>query len=171
MRDSCSDSSCTLQAFKLFHMFKYTDLWNCEVNLIPKWLALVSLVKDIVLQVLGTCLYSLQRCISLLDHSDLILDPETAADASDMLKLHIKSYCWLASFYYNQRQMLFRIRPKMHYMWHQVVQIREWRLNIGIFATWDDETFLGKSKLLQFPAMEKPWQTEFMIGICYALRC
>ena len=116
------------------------------MNLIPKWLALVSLVKDIVLQVLGTCLHSLQRCISLLDHSDLILDPETAADASDMLKLHIKSYCWLASFYYNQRQMLFRIRPKMHYMWHQAVQIREWRLNIGIFAAWDDETFLGKIK-------------------------
>ena len=108
----------------------------------------LSLSKDIVLQVLATCCYALQNCVSLLDGAGIILDVSTAEEASEMLQLHISSYVWLAAFYFNERLMLFRIRPKLHYMWHQALQIREWRINIGIFATFHDETFLGKIKMV-----------------------
>ena len=104
--------------------------------------------KDIVLQVLATCCYSLQNCVSLLDGSGILLDRSTATEASEMLQLHITSYVWLASFFFSQRKLLFRIRPKLHYMWHQAVQIREWRINLGVFATFEDETFLGKIKMI-----------------------
>ena len=104
------------------------------------------LSKDIVLQVLATCCYSLQKVVTLLDSSGIILDGDTAAEASDMLLLHIKSYAWLAAFFYNERVMVFRIRPKLHYIYHQAIQLREWKINIGVFATFHDETFLGKIK-------------------------
>ena len=102
--------------------------------------------KDIVLQVLATCCYSLQKVVTLLDSSGIILDDVTAGDASDLLLLHIKCYAWLASFFYNARVMVFRIRPKLHYIYHQAIQLRQWKINIGVFATFHDETFLGKIK-------------------------
>lgn len=104
--------------------------------------------KDIILQVLGTCCYSLQKCISLMDNSGILLDVDTANEASEMLLLHIKSYAWLAAKFDSERLMAFKIRPKFHYLWHQACQIREWRINMGVFATWSDESFLGKIKLV-----------------------
>ena len=104
--------------------------------------------KDMVLQVLATCCYSLQRCIFLLDGSGIILDREAAEESSEMLLLHIKSYAWLAAYFYNKRVMVFRIRPKLHYIYHQAVQLREWRINMSVFATWTDESFLGKIKVV-----------------------
>lgn len=104
--------------------------------------------KDMVLQVLATCCYSLQRCIFLLDGSGIILDRETAEESSEMLLLHIKAYSWLAAYFYKLRIMVFRIRPKPHYIYHQAVQLREWRINMSVFATWSDESFLGKIKLV-----------------------
>ena len=115
----------------------------------PKFcVARVMQSKDVVLQVLATCCYSLQSCVSLLDVSGILLDSDTATEASKMLHLHITSYVWLASYFFNERKMLFRIRPKLHYMWHQANQIREWRINLGVFATFEDETFLGKIKMV-----------------------
>lgn len=104
--------------------------------------------KDIVLQVLGTCCYSLQKCITELDHSGIILEESVANEASEMLLLHIKTYAWLASYFYSSKLMVFRIRPKLHYIWHQALQIRQWRINMSVFSTWTDESFLGKIKLV-----------------------
>jgi len=105
-----------------------------------------GLSKDIVLQVLATCCFALQKCITILDNEGLILDHNTAAEASDMLLLHVKAYAWLAAFFYTERKMIFRIRPKLHYIWHQAMQLKKWRINIGAFATFHDESFLGKIK-------------------------
>lgn len=49
---------------------------------------------------------------------------------------------------FNQKLMVFKVRPKLHYIWHQACQIKEWRINMGVFATWSDESFLGKIKLV-----------------------
>lgn len=102
--------------------------------------------KDIVLQVLATSCYGLQRCITLLDHAGIILEDAVAKESSEMLLLHIRTYAWLAAYFYNQRLMVFRIRPKMHYIFHQAIQLREWKINFGVFACFHDETFLGKIK-------------------------
>lgn len=104
--------------------------------------------EDIVLQVLGTCCWGLQKCINLMENGGIILDEPVATEASDSLFTHIKSYAWLAAYYYAKKIMLFRIRPKLHYVWHQAVQIKEWRINVMIFSTTHDETFLGKIKLI-----------------------
>lgn len=101
-----------------------------------------------ILQVLATCCYSLQKCINILDNSGILLDEDTANQASEMLLLHIKSYAWLAAKFYNQKLMVFKVRPKLHYIWHQACQIKEWRINMGVFATWSDESFSGKIKLV-----------------------
>ena len=68
-----------------------------------------GLSKDIVLQVLATCCFALQKCITILDNEELILDHNTAAEASEMLLLHVKAYAWLAAFFYGERKMIFRI--------------------------------------------------------------
>ena len=86
--------------------------------------------------------------IFLLDGSGIILDRETAEESSEMLLLHIIAYSWLAAYFYKLRIMVFRIRPKLHYIYHQAVQLREWRINMSVFATWSDESFLGKIKLV-----------------------
>lgn len=83
-----------------------------------------------------------------MDNSGILLDVDTANEASEMLLLHIKSYAWLAAKFDSERLMAFKIRPKFHYLWHQACQIREWRINVGVFATWSDESFLGKIKLV-----------------------
>ena len=106
----------------------------------------MHLSKDMVLQVLATCCYSLQQAITVLDNSGVILDYNTAHEVADLLQNHITTYAWLAAFWFNQRKMVFRIRPKLHYLWHQAAQMREWQINICGFATWDDESFLGKIK-------------------------
>ena len=104
--------------------------------------------KDRVLQVLATCCYSLQRAITLLDSSGILLDEDTAHEASKMLCLHVKSYVWLAVYFFKKHQLLFRIRPKHHYLLHKAVQIRTWKINMKVFSTWDEEAFLGKIKAI-----------------------
>eukprot|EP00435_Cladocopium_sp_Y103_P011382 s2437_g3.t1 len=129
-----------------------TKFKACHIKIMVFWVAKKTQEvadgnpQDIVLQVLATCCYSLQKVVTLLDSSGIILDGDTAREASDMLFLHIKSYAWLAAYFYNERVMVFRIRPKLHYIYHQAIQLREWRINIGVFATFHDETFLGKIK-------------------------
>ena len=99
-----------------------------------------------MLHTLATCCFGLQKCIEIMDSGGIILDQPSANEAYESLMMHIKSYSWLASFYFSKKQMLFRIRPKLHYMWHQARQIKEWRLNLVLFSTTHDETFLGKIK-------------------------
>ena len=108
----------------------------------------MTLTEDVVLQCLGTCCFGLQRCIDLMSAGDIILDRPTAVEASDALFMHIQMYAWLAAKYYCDRHMLFRIRPKVHYMWHQACQIRDWRINVQVFSTIHEESFLGKIKLV-----------------------
>lgn len=129
-----------------------TKFKACHVKIMVYWIAkktkeaAESHPQDIVLQVLATCCFALQKCITILDNEGLILDHNTAAEASDMLLLHVKAYAWLAAFFYTERKMIFRIRPKLHYIWHQAMQLKKWRINIGAFATFHDESFLGKIK-------------------------
>ena len=44
--------------------------------------------------------------------------------------------------------MLFKIRPKFHYLWHQAVTLKTWRINVGVFANWDEEALLGKVRFI-----------------------
>ena len=98
------------------------------------------------MQVLGFASWSLQRAIELFDSSGLIMEEGAACEAHDRLMEFFKSYAWLANFFYAQRLMLFRIRPKMHYMWHQAVQVRLWRINPSCFDNFSEESLRGHIK-------------------------
>ena len=104
--------------------------------------------KDRVMQVVATTCFGLQRCIDILDNSGLILTQPDSKEASDMLILHCKSYQWLAAMFFRDRLLLFKIRPKFHYVFHQAIQIRDTRLNLWAFATFGEESFIGKCKTI-----------------------
>ncbi|CAK8998908.1 unnamed protein product [Durusdinium trenchii] len=104
--------------------------------------------EDRVIHVLAACTYALQRCIDLCDASGLLLDTSAACEAADSLVLHLKTYSWLAAFFFAERALLFKVRPKHHYMFHQAMQLKAWRINLNGFATWDEEGFLGQIKAI-----------------------
>lgn len=99
-----------------------------------------------MIQVLAASAWSLQRAIDILDNGDYILSDKDARESSQMILLHIKSYVWLSADCFVKHQLLFRLRPKHHYMVHQAWQISEQRLNISRFSTFDEESFLGRVK-------------------------
>ena len=113
---------------------------------IPKTLGLQTDAEDPVIQVLATSAYSLQRTICIMDNNGLILSEPDANEASSMLLLHCKTYCWLAARFFRDRVMLFRVRRKLHYMVHQAWQVKEQKLNLSGFTTFEEESFLGKIK-------------------------
>ena len=44
------------------------------------------------------------------------------------------------------KKMLFKIRSKHHFLWHQAWQVRMYRLNQNLHTCWGDESFLGRLK-------------------------
>ena len=103
--------------------------------------------EDNTMQVLATSAFSLQRAICILDSAGIVLGEMDAEEASKMLLLHCKSYCWLSAFF-SQRKMLFRVRPKLHYIMHQALQVKHLKLNLSSFTTFEEESFLGKIKAI-----------------------
>ncbi|CAL1151780.1 unnamed protein product [Cladocopium goreaui] len=124
----------------------------CHCKVMVWWLAFKSQQAadanqdDRLLQVLATCCYGMQRAIEILDNSGLLMSESDANETAECLQLHLVTYAWLAAYYWEEGVLLFRFRPKHHYLFHQAVQIAEWRLNQSIFHTWDQESFLGKIK-------------------------
>ena len=104
--------------------------------------------EDVVLQVLSTCLFGVQRMVEIMDMNGLILEPLDALEASDCLHLHLRCYSWLALFFYDLRQPLFKMRPKCHYLWHQAQDLQSWKLNLNMFHTFGEESLLGKIKTI-----------------------
>ena len=104
--------------------------------------------EDIVLQVLSTCLFGVQRMVEIMDMSGLILEPSDALVASDCLHLHLRCSAWLALFFHDLRLPLFKMRPKCHYLFHIAQDLKCWRLNINMFHTFGEESLLGKVKTI-----------------------
>ena len=104
--------------------------------------------KDVVLQVLASCCYGIQRMIDIMDASDIILSCEDANAAAESMKLHLKAFVWLALYFHDKRMMLFKLRPKSHYLWHMANDLPTWRLNFAVFHTFSEESFLGKIKAI-----------------------
>lgn len=69
--------------------------------------------QDAVINVLATCSYALQRVIELMNAGSLVFSESEASEASECFHLHIKSYMWLAAFFYQRR----KIRWERLHMW------------------------------------------------------
>lgn len=102
--------------------------------------------QDPVINVLATCSYALQRVIELMNAGPLLFSESEASEASECFHLHIKSYMWLAAYFWQRRKMYFKIRCKTHYNIHLADEIRAYRLNPTMFDNFAEEAFLGKIK-------------------------
>ena len=98
--------------------------------------------EDVVLQVLASCCYGIQHMIDIMDGSGIILSCEDASDAAESMKLHLKTFEWLALYWHDRRKMLFKLRPKSHYLWHMANDLATWRLNFAVFHTFSAEAKL-----------------------------
>ena len=81
-----------------------------------------------------------------MDAGGLILNEDDAYESGTCLQKFLSGYAWLAANFVQKRLMLFLFRPKHHCVYHQSVQLKEWRVNQNLFQTMDDESFLGKLK-------------------------
>lgn len=101
---------------------------------------------DTVLQVLGTCMWALQRCIEIQSMAGIILTRAEATESSQCLLTYNKCYGWLA-LKYQQDGYLFKVRPKNHYLEHMALNLMELQLNQNkLFTTNTEESFLGMIK-------------------------
>lgn len=125
------------------------EAWSASVALFLVTFALESFnetAEDKVLQTLGFTAWNLQRAIEIFDNSGMLLEERMACEAHGRLMNFFRGYTFLASLFYEQRLMLYRVRPKMHYMWHQAQQVLTWRINPGCFDNFSEESLLGHVK-------------------------
>lgn len=120
---------------------------NTTVLLCFSFVGIIGL-EDRVLQMLATCTFSLQRGIELLDQSGLVMDWGKAREASESILLHSKSFSWLSAHFFEKRVLLFRMRPKSHYIMHQALDLQKTAINLNCFHTFQEEAFLGRIKAL-----------------------
>ena len=99
-----------------------------------------------LLQVLATCCWALQRFLEVIDNAGLVVEPEEAAEGSSTLWAHVRLYAWLALYCSDRKLLLFKVRPKAHYLCHVAMSLSQTRLNFNAFHTFDEESFLGKIK-------------------------
>ena len=126
----------------------------CHVKLMLWWLATKSQKSadanpnNAVLQVLATCCWNLQVTTEIMDDSGLLLAPEDASRAATALRRHVRAFAWLALYYQDRKALLFKVRPKMHYMMHMADGLERTRLNFNGFHVFDEESYLGKLKAI-----------------------
>ena len=92
--------------------------------------------------------WCLHRAVQIFDDAGMILTKDEADEASEALLNHLRSYQYLANQYQALNLWQFRMKPKLHYMWHQAHQVKEWRLNPWVFHCFSEESFLGKIKAI-----------------------
>ena len=98
-------------------------------------------------QVLATCCYGLQRANEIQTHGGLILEQNEAQEASTQVWVFICCFQWLALKCKADGLLLFKCRPKLHYMAHTADDLATLRLNqLKLFATFTEESFLGRIK-------------------------
>lgn len=102
--------------------------------------------EDEVIHILATCSFALQRVIEIMDEGSMVFTGEEAKEANECLHLHLKCYFWLASYHYEKRALLYKLRCKSHYLFHIADDIIQFSLNPAMFYTFDEESFLGKIK-------------------------
>ena len=108
----------------------------------------VVALKDLLLNALATCAYSLQRAIEIMDSAGLVLSNDDAREAKQSLISYVQSFCWLALHCCDNHLLLFKVRPKTHYLYHVATEVGELRLNQNLTHTFEEESFLGKIKAI-----------------------
>ena len=73
--------------------------------------------------------------------------PLPCQEMSKLLLWHLRATQILAAHAWCGKLMIFKLRPKRHYIWHLAQDLKAGnRLNPRVFACTDEESFLGKLK-------------------------
>ena len=122
-----------------------------------------------MVNILAACAYNLQRVIELIDQGSLVFSEAEASEASSCLRLHLTSFWWLAAYYHQRRELLFKLRCKSHYLWHTADEIERFRVNPLVFQCVGEEAFLGKVKNILIRCHGATCTINFLCGIFWPL--
>ena len=87
---------------------------------------------------------------SLLHHGGLWLDKQTGSKVAEHGRMILRSYAWLARYYYDQGKPRYNLIPKLHYFHHLVYGLElmleksDLVLSPAAYACSTDEDFVGK---------------------------
>lgn len=105
------------------------------------------LYQDGVLKALAYSSWMIHRAIEICDHGELVLSRRDAKEVSSSIHQHLRSYQFLATSHGVEPAMaLFRMPPKLHYLFHTARQTQRWRLNPFLSHCFEEESWLGRIK-------------------------
>ena len=128
---------------------------GANVKLICIWLSvkMVSVVEDDVdvsaeAQLRASCMWSLMRCIGLMDHSGLFLSDADAEACASAGEYFLVSYQTLAWDSFQKNECLYKVRPKLHDFAHLCDFIRKTKHNPRRYDLFGAEDYMKRVKQL-----------------------
>ena len=98
-------------------------------------------------QLVALCNWSLVRAMEVMENASYVMTKQEADEYFDMLILHLKCLQLLAADAAAKDLPEWKLRPKLHFLWHLAWDTKTNRLNPRYWtATWEDESFLGVLK-------------------------
>lgn len=131
-------------------LFPELDAKAAHVKLYLMFLAseifIASLCGDPELKIIAACLYYVAAFIADLNTCGMLLSEAKAGVAKLNGQRFLVLYRYLARFTMQRNLFRYRLRPKVHYLHHAVLQLDHWRLNPMLATCFLDEDFMGKVK-------------------------
>lgn len=132
------------------HEFPHLGGKAADVRLTVLFLA--SFLRECTLELdwvrqVRVCVGHLASFIHLIARSDLILTDADATSAQHSLLEFIRLYLALASRAVQIRELHFKVRPKLHYLWHLADELQPSHgpaINPNVFSCWNDESYMGR---------------------------
>ena len=96
----------------------------------------------------ATALWSLRRFVDVCDSGGLFLTVEATTDACSAGWLFLRSYQKLAASTFTQQLALYKLRPKLHFFGHLLLDLQQSRENPKIYELFAQEDFMQKVRLM-----------------------
>ena len=109
----------------------------------------------------SACLSALATFMHTLDSADLWLTRGEQRAAFKSGHLWLLSMQWLADEALKRRALVWKLRPKWHYLTHTVFRLQRSRLNPRFQHTFQEEDFMGKLAKLCRRCPQKNQTTRF----------
>jgi hypothetical protein len=90
--------------------------------------------------------WGLLKFIRTCDSSGLWMSPNDAQAAGDAGLLFLRSYMELVAYAASKEWVAYKVRPKLHYLWHVITDLPRKRLNPRRIDLFGSEDMIGKVK-------------------------
>ncbi len=121
---------------KLYLMFLASELF----------IATSTLVADYEIRVLSVCMFHCAHFVDTLQNAGMWLKDYEADLAVHHGMRFLVLYRYLSRLAMASSRARYRLRPKLHYLMHTVLEMKTWRLNPAYATCFLDEDFMGKIK-------------------------